>query len=176
MSFTEDVTRHSVHTLVFRSLKRTHDMFLSDVDNLPPPDGRADEIWKKAKARSIYGPVMDKVEGQKSRGQFGQNAATLALEDKTGPARQAGQVALYAGAGQGAAAAPGSAGAQQQQQQVGPGGVLAAGAGPNTLRGPAELSGGTALQVRKPMTMPKPNWHAPWKLYRVISGHTGWVR
>jgi WD40 repeat protein len=22
----------------------------------------------------------------------------------------------------------------------------------------------------------KPKWHAPWKLYRVISGHTGWVR
>ena len=23
---------------------------------------------------------------------------------------------------------------------------------------------------------PKPPWHAPWKLYRVISGHLGWVR
>jgi len=26
------------------------------------------------------------------------------------------------------------------------------------------------------MAMPKPQWHAPWKLYRVISGHLGWVR
>lgn len=24
--------------------------------------------------------------------------------------------------------------------------------------------------------MAKPKWHAPWKLYRVISGHLGWVR
>lgn len=24
--------------------------------------------------------------------------------------------------------------------------------------------------------MVKPKWHAPWKLYRVISGHLGWVR
>jgi len=24
--------------------------------------------------------------------------------------------------------------------------------------------------------MPKPEWHAPWKLMRVISGHLGWVR
>lgn len=24
--------------------------------------------------------------------------------------------------------------------------------------------------------MVKPQWHAPWKLYRVLSGHTGWVR
>ena len=23
---------------------------------------------------------------------------------------------------------------------------------------------------------PRPKWHAPWKLYRVISGHMGWVR
>jgi hypothetical protein len=29
-SFSEEVTKHSVHTLVFRSLKRTHDMFVSD--------------------------------------------------------------------------------------------------------------------------------------------------
>jgi pleiotropic regulator 1 len=26
------------------------------------------------------------------------------------------------------------------------------------------------------MQMPKPEWHAPWKLMRVISGHLGWVR
>ena len=26
------------------------------------------------------------------------------------------------------------------------------------------------------LAMPKPQWHAPWKLYRVISGHLGWVR
>jgi len=24
--------------------------------------------------------------------------------------------------------------------------------------------------------MPKPKWHPPWKSYRVISGHLGWVR
>ena len=29
---------------------------------------------------------------------------------------------------------------------------------------------------RKAPVMPKPKWHAPWKLYRVISGHIGWVR
>uniref|UniRef100_A0AAR2JMV6 Pleiotropic regulator 1 n=1 Tax=Pygocentrus nattereri TaxID=42514 RepID=A0AAR2JMV6_PYGNA len=34
----------------------------------------------------------------------------------------------------------------------------------------------TALVPRKAPTMPKPQWHPPWKLYRVISGHLGWVR
>lgn len=33
-----------------------------------------------------------------------------------------------------------------------------------------------ALVPRKPPSMPKPKWHAPWKLYRVLSGHLGWVR
>ena len=32
------------------------------------------------------------------------------------------------------------------------------------------------LPQRKVTTMPKPKWHAPWKLYSVISGHLGWVR
>ena len=38
--------------------------------------------------------------------------------------------------------------------------------------------GSTALMVRagKTLNMPRPEWHAPWKLMRVISGHLGWVR
>ncbi|RYG47731.1 hypothetical protein EON67_08280 [archaeon] len=28
---------------------------------------------------------------------------------------------------------------------------------------------------RAPPKVPKPAWHAPWKLMRVISGHLGWV-
>lgn len=34
----EDVQRHSVHTLVFRSLKRSHDMFVSNQPFLPEID------------------------------------------------------------------------------------------------------------------------------------------
>lgn len=43
-------------------------------------------------------------------------------------------------------------------------------------------SGGSAgtvsnvLGARKAPSMPKPKWHPPWKLFRVISGHLGWVR
>ena len=32
------------------------------------------------------------------------------------------------------------------------------------------------LVPKKAQTMPRPSWHAPWKLSRVISGHGGWVR
>lgn len=34
----------------------------------------------------------------------------------------------------------------------------------------------TQLVPKKAPTIPKPKWHAPWKLCRVISGHLGWVR
>ncbi|KAL8835290.1 MAG: hypothetical protein Q9170_003376 [Blastenia crenularia] len=34
----------------------------------------------------------------------------------------------------------------------------------------------TSLVRRQDMLQPKPDWHAPWKLMRVISGHLGWVR
>ena len=29
---------------------------------------------------------------------------------------------------------------------------------------------------RQASRWPRPEWHAPWKLYRVVSGHMGWVR
>jgi pleiotropic regulator 1 len=32
------------------------------------------------------------------------------------------------------------------------------------------------LVKRQAPKVPKPQWHAPWKLMRVISGHIGWVR
>ncbi|KAI3386822.1 hypothetical protein SNEBB_003685 [Seison nebaliae] len=32
------------------------------------------------------------------------------------------------------------------------------------------------IQKKRITNVVKPEWHAPWKLYRVISGHLGWVR
>ena len=34
----------------------------------------------------------------------------------------------------------------------------------------------SSLVRRQNVQQPKPEWHAPWKLMRVISGHLGWVR
>ncbi|KAH0463733.1 hypothetical protein IEQ34_006519 [Dendrobium chrysotoxum] len=34
----------------------------------------------------------------------------------------------------------------------------------------------SALMERIPSKWPRPTWHPPWKNYRVISGHLGWVR
>lgn len=154
VSASEDVVKHSVHTLVFRSLKRTHDMFLSDQGALPAIDPKAEAIWHKTKAKDIYGPILARVNREKSRGQFGRNAA-LPLTDQSRGSQQ--QVAVY----QESAASTGGGGSVGEKIPVEEG-----------VKG----SGSSALAIRKPVALPKPNWHAPWKLYRVISGHTGWVR
>lgn len=36
--------------------------------------------------------------------------------------------------------------------------------------------GQQSLVPRRAPTLPRPKWHAPWKLARVISGHLGWVK
>jgi len=43
----------------------------------------------------------------------------------------------------------------------------------------APIDPSSALVLRhkqRKLDKPKPTWHAPWKLFRVISGHNGWVR
>ena len=44
--------------------------------------------------------------------------------------------------------------------------------GPTPQRSPVSSS----LIRKQTVQQPKPEWHAPWKLMRVISGHLGWVR
>ncbi|RUS21040.1 hypothetical protein BC937DRAFT_93788 [Endogone sp. FLAS-F59071] len=47
---------------------------------------------------------------------------------------------------------------------------------PNPLTGLGSGSTSSSLVRRPGAQAPRPMWHAPWKLMRVISGHLGWVR
>ncbi|KAG9525599.1 WD40 repeat-like protein, partial [Aureobasidium melanogenum] len=50
---------------------------------------------------------------------------------------------------------------------------------PPNANGPTpqrNLPGSSSLVRRDVVRQPKPDWKAPWKLMRVISGHLGWVR
>lgn len=68
----------------------------------------------------------------------------------------------------------------------GPGGSSASGGGSLVLFDPSTSSvGGTSgsgaanqlvVSRRAAPSAPKPDWHAPWKLAAVVSGHLGWVR
>ncbi|KAF1817311.1 pre-mRNA-splicing factor prp46 [Eremomyces bilateralis CBS 781.70] len=48
---------------------------------------------------------------------------------------------------------------------------------PNIAGGlPTRDAPSSSLIRRENIRQPKPEWHAPWKLKRVVSGHLGWVR
>lgn len=150
---TEEVTKHSVHTLVFRSQKRSHDMFISDQGNLPENDKDLDAFIKRLKAKSFYSHlIVNHVDREKIRKQ---NSNTLASESLTSD--------------------PSLSNTESDVQESAPLTDQAGGGGGGQLA----LFNNQLQQRKKAMSslaMPKPNWHAPWKLYRVISGHTGWVR
>ncbi|KAJ3291949.1 pre-mRNA-splicing factor prp46 [Rhizoclosmatium sp. JEL0117] len=44
------------------------------------------------------------------------------------------------------------------------------------LENAGQESATALVRIKETRKIPKPEWHAPWKLMRVISGHLGWVR
>ena len=88
MPSSDDVQRHSVHTLVFRSLKRSHDMFMCDQGILPPSHPASENFKRSVKCKDQYGPVLDRVARAKKAAAAAAIAAanapeTLALENST---------------------------------------------------------------------------------------------
>ena len=157
----DEVIKHSVHTLVFRSQKRTHDMFLSDQGALPEIDKDVENMWKRVKARSTYGPIVDIVARDKAKKKALDERPVAITSGETSAAATTSEIGDTEPAGGGISSTMTPQPGTSKQNQL------------------VQYSGGNQLQSRKAMqqlSMPKPNWHAPWKLYRVISGHTGWVR
>ncbi|XP_076467874.1 pleiotropic regulator 1-like [Babylonia areolata] len=151
----EDVQKHSVHTLVFRSLKRTHDMFLSDQGSLPLRDEKGEELRRLVKVDDEYGPVKDRVKSGVPVQQNGQ------VQDLDGvPQNEGGSTGMEL-----VPARLQSGGMRHQKDSTGSRALVSVNIGQQQM-----------LVPKKAPTMPKPQWHPPWKLYRVISGHLGWVR
>jgi len=144
------LTRHSLDTLVYRSVKRSRDLFANE-------HGKAsvEEDSRKAKiaalARAEYGHVMHipipVIKGK----QAAKSKDILAITDGAGSKL----------VGDGMSPAVAAATKQGNQQQL-------------ALVQQAQKDKKT-LATRAPV-MPKPAWHPKWKLMRVISGHLGWVR
>jgi pleiotropic regulator 1 len=166
----EEVQKHSVHTLVFRSLKRTHDMFVSNQGLLPNSelDAKIDKLKYNIKAKDTYAIVFDRVKQANAQKQKQQLQIEMNPDYNTESA-----VAEYV--------EPDST--SSSNTSLSTAATTALVSATNAQQRAAYTSGGgpgmnTALQVlhKKAPTIPKPKWHAPWKLYRVISGHLGWVR
>ncbi|XP_076635946.1 transport and golgi organization 4 [Colletes latitarsis] len=149
-----DVQRHSVHTLVFRSLKRMHDMFLLNQGTLPPVDPNMQRVKKSVKAKDCYGPVLERVKDNNIMKTQNENENV----DPPPPGDES-----FSGSNNTAIISynPMQNNAITMTQ---------------TNSGSNAVNNATAIPQKKAPSMAKPKWHAPWKLYRVISGHLGWVR
>ncbi|XP_063057151.1 pleiotropic regulator 1 [Engraulis encrasicolus] len=200
----EDVQKHSVHTLVFRSLKRTHDMFVADNAKPISRDEESNKVKMAAKLRAEYGAILHMPlmkEGREKDHMLDPyshgypDPASLPIEYQitgTHPYPSGPGLALTAdtqiqkmpsegGVHSMALALPPSQARQDMARTAASVGDIHRHAGSAERSLPPHLSlmdgGGTkTLTPRKAPTMPKPQWHPPWKLYRVISGHLGWVR
>ncbi|XP_068845775.1 pleiotropic regulator 1 isoform X1 [Capricornis sumatraensis] len=206
----EEVQKHSVHTLVFRSLKRTHDMFVADNGKPVPLDEESHKRKMAIKLRNEYGPVLHMPTSKENLKEKVPQSASDSYGHKQYPANQVGQeveylvtgthpyppgpgVALTAdtkiqrmpseSAAQSLAVAlPASQARADANRPVPTGGEYRHPGAPDRAQpaGAVVMEGGnaknSALMAKKAPTMPKPQWHPPWKLYRVISGHLGWVR
>lgn len=148
-----DVQRHSVHTLVFRSLKRTHDMFLTDQGNLPPIDNSLEKVKKSVKAKDFYGPVVDLVKRS--------NNVRISNDNENNDPPPPGDESF--GSNSSTALVPVDSHASSNSTA-------------SSLIPANRTTNSMVLAHKKSHSMAKPKWHAPWKLYRVISGHLGWVR
>lgn len=65
---------------------------------------------------------------------------------------------------------------QSQALALRPKGAPGAGSFPGMDPKPTAGPGSTAMTAASAAHQIKPQWHAPWKLHRVLSGHLGWVR
>lgn len=158
----ETVQQKALLNLVFRSMKRTNDLFFHDYATLPELDPKATQLWKGVKTKTEYSAVLKHVEEAKRKKEdemlkLPKNAPSGPVAVSATPTAPA-PLSLTGGptASDGTSAGKDTAVVQASAK-----------AEDNTMK--------AMLPARAPV-MVKPKWHPPWKLYRVISGHTGWVR
>uniref|UniRef100_A0A674NLR9 Pleiotropic regulator 1 n=1 Tax=Takifugu rubripes TaxID=31033 RepID=A0A674NLR9_TAKRU len=195
----QDVQKHSVHTLVFRSLKRTHDMFVSDHAKSIAKDDQSHKLKLGVKLKADYSAVlhMPILKEVKDRGSFlpvhvfvfsgddpeylitGTHAYPsgpgLALTADTKVHRNPSEAGVHSMA---LALPPSQAKQEAIRTAASVTDIHRHIGGAERASALSIMEGGTTRNslVRKVPTIPKPQWHPPWKLFRVISGHLGWVR
>lgn len=121
-------------------------MFLSNQGQLPAVDEKAEAIRRLIKARDSYGLVFDDIKKMKAMKQLHDVEAGPNPPPPGTIAENTEAVVPYT---------------------------------TTTIATKTPLPGQNAQGqslMKRASVMPKPKWHAPWKLYRVISGHLGWVR
>ncbi|XP_042046375.1 protein pleiotropic regulatory locus 1-like [Salvia splendens] len=163
----------SLKKLSFKSLKRSLDLFSPTHGQIPPPDAESSKIRISHKLNSDY------VRVKTMSSEHATNAAKSQVQQEPTPSN--------------ALALPGPQQSNDTQMGGPPkdlvigstgqprGSADAGGQGRSSAIIPSNVSSErnmstSAIMERIPSRWPRPVWRAPWKNYRVISGHLGWVR
>ncbi|XP_054805191.1 protein pleiotropic regulatory locus 1 isoform X3 [Prosopis cineraria] len=166
----EPVEPQSLKKLSFKSLKRALDLFSPIQGQLAPPDAESKKIRISYKVNVEYAGIKSTANQPRQQSDHSQQPGpsnALALpgpEDSKDPKKGAAQNALVVGPSM-PTPASNDLGFPSKSAAI------------ISAPGSSERNFSTsALMERIPSKWPRPVWHAPWKNYRVISGHLGWVR
>ncbi|XP_031397277.1 protein pleiotropic regulatory locus 1 [Punica granatum] len=172
----DPVEPQSLKKLSFKSLKRALDLFSPVHGHIAPPDPESKKIRLSHKINVEYGgikgtgslpPRPARAAPQNQGQQADGSSDVLALPGPEGskePRKEETQNALVVG---------------PSLQPKGLNDVVPQGKSTAIISasGSSERNYSTsAIMERIPSRWPRPVWHPPWKNYRVISGHLGWVR
>ncbi len=146
-------------SLLFTSLKRTHEMFLGNVGAKIEEDPEIVELSRKFKLSTEYKPYVDPHLAINER----QREKILRRLSVAGEITEPAPKAITAG--------PATTQQQLPTEESKTFPTKKPDLSLTSILASAERA--VALRPRKEI---KPEWHRPWKLMRVISGHRGWVR
>ncbi|KAJ6805275.1 protein pleiotropic regulatory locus 1 [Iris pallida] len=170
MAATEAVEPQSLKKLSLKSLKRALDLFSPIHSHHAPPDPESKRIRTSYKLNTEYASVKN-LSGERDREQGGGGA-----QGQGDPASASTALALVANH-EPLDLKEGGQSALTIVQTMLPKGPDIGIPSRNVVPSSSERHQSTsALMERIPSRWPRPSWHAPWKNYRVISGHLGWVR
>lgn len=172
----EEVQKHSVHTLVFRSLKRTHDMFVADNGKPVPLDEESHKRKMAIKLRNEYGPVLHMPTSKENLKEKGPQNAPDSYPHKQYPANQGQDVEYLVTGTHPYPPGPGVALTADTKIQRMPSESAAqslAVALPSQTRVDANRTAPAGSEYRHPGASDRSQ---PTAMNSVISGHLGWVR
>eukprot|EP00252_Welwitschia_mirabilis_P025246 TRINITY_DN7802_c0_g1_i1.p1 TRINITY_DN7802_c0_g1~~TRINITY_DN7802_c0_g1_i1.p1 ORF type:complete len:492 (-),score=86.44 TRINITY_DN7802_c0_g1_i1:258-1733(-) len=174
----EPVEPQSLKKLSLKSLKRSYDLFASTHGEPRPPDPESQRIRIALKVQREYGAVKNILDTKPRQDEnssalvnAGENVAPSSGNVTQGTASSGN--ALKEGTKENAIVSVSMPPQSGLDGKVG------------TFHGPSAAPASTLLERnqtsaaiirRLPSKWPRPVWHPPWKNYRVISGHLGWVR
>nr|GMD36458.1 protein pleiotropic regulatory locus 1 [Ipomoea batatas] len=164
------VEPQSLKKLSFKSLKRALDLFSPLHGHFPPsdPESLVSMAFVQNRAAFLWVCFHLMIKLNIEYGAIASKSAQPHSNSKAAAQNQAQK----ASAPSNALALPGPENARDPQKGV-PKNELAV--GPSLQPKSTNLST-AAIMERIPSKWPRPVWHPPWKNYRVISGHLGWVR